>query len=113
MTANRRNQAQAKLYVAKPACAAMLVFLLVGGGRLLAESGMDVQKDAAAAMKILQAWESEGRLSKERVLHIIAWRCRDRDFPSDYRHPPSANYAAYSKLLSEGDGWAWSWSSLV
>ena len=86
MTANRRNQAQAKLYLAKPACAAMFVFLLVGGGRLLAESVTDVQKDAAAAMKILQSWESEGRLSGERVLHIIAWRCRDRDFPSDYRH---------------------------
>jgi hypothetical protein len=85
MTIDRRNKVQAMLYAARPVCATMLAFLLVGRGHLTAESDVYVHKDVAVARKILQAWESEGKRSEERVLHVIVWRCRDRDFPSDYR----------------------------
>jgi hypothetical protein len=86
MTAIKRNQAFRKLYSAKLVCAAMLPFLLVGREQLSAELSINVQKDIAVTRKILQSWESEGKLSEERVLHVIVWRCRDRDFPSGYRH---------------------------
>ena len=42
------TQVQARLYVARLVCAAMLAFLLVGRGQLTAESGVNVHKDVAS-----------------------------------------------------------------
>ena len=86
MTAIRRNKAHGELYAVKLFCAAMLASFLAGREQLSAELGMKAQEDVAAARKILQSWESEEKLSEERVLHVIVWRCQDRDFPSGYRH---------------------------
>ena len=82
MTAIRRNKAHGELYAVKLFCAAMLASFLAGREQLSAELGMNAQEDVAAARKILQSWESEEKLSEERVLHVIVWRCQDRDFPS-------------------------------
>jgi len=39
--------------------------------------------DVAASRAILDGWQAEAAEPGERLLHIIAWRANDRDFPAD------------------------------
>ena len=47
--------------------------------------GGEIRNDIGAARQILEAWEDEDEQPGQRLLHIIAWRCRDRDYPEGYR----------------------------
>jgi hypothetical protein len=40
---------------------------------------------AAASRAILDGWQSEDPAKGERLLHVIAWRANDRDFPANQR----------------------------
>jgi hypothetical protein len=59
--------------------------LFAVGETLPTALGDEVPDDVDAAWKILKAWEDEGEQSSQRLLHIIVWRCRDRDFCAGYR----------------------------
>ena len=83
MTASRRNQGRTKFFLVRLVCAG--VILLVVNARLFAELSQTLREDVEAAGRILELWESKGRLAEDRILHVIAWRCRDRDFPHNYR----------------------------
>jgi hypothetical protein len=39
--------------------------------------------DVAASRAILDGWQAEAAEPGERLLHVIAWRANDRDFPAD------------------------------
>ncbi|HRA89803.1 MAG TPA: glycosyl hydrolase family 98, partial [Planctomycetaceae bacterium] len=43
------------------------------------------RKQAAAALKILEAWHREQPEPAERFLHLVCWTPSDRDFPGDYQ----------------------------
>ena len=86
MTAIRQSQARSKRYLVLLFCAVVLAFLLIGNAQLIAESSQNVRENIEPARQILESWESKGTPSAERVLHVIVWRCRDRDFPANYRH---------------------------
>jgi hypothetical protein len=85
MTASRRKRARTKLFLAQLVCAGILAFQLIENAQMVAEASQDVREDVETARQILESWESKGTPSRERVLHVIAWRCRDRDFPHNYR----------------------------
>ena len=59
--------------------------LFAVGEALPTALGDEVLGDVDAAGKVLKAWEDEGEQSSQRLLHIIVWRCRDRDFCAGYR----------------------------
>lgn len=59
--------------------------LFAVGEALPTALGDEVPGDVDAAGKILKTWEDEGEQSSQRLLHIIVWRCRDRDFCAGYR----------------------------
>ena len=46
--------------------------------------GHKCSKNISASRAILESWEANGASSEDRVLHVIVWRCRDRDFPLNY-----------------------------
>lgn len=83
MNAIRRNQGRTNLFLVRLVCAG--VILLVVSSRLFAELSQTLREDMEAAVQILESWESKGKPAEDRVLHVIAWRCRDRDFPHNYR----------------------------
>lgn len=43
----------------------------------------DEQQQAAAAMKILDAWHGDQPEPRERTLHLVCWTPSDREFPAD------------------------------
>ena len=83
MNAIRRNQGRTNLFLVRLVCAG--VILLVVSSRLFAELSQTLREDMEAAVQILESWESKGKPAEDRVLHVIAWRCRNRDFPHNYR----------------------------
>ena len=82
-TASRQDDVQKKLSVSRFVCIGMLVSLVAMSG-LSAHSETNVRKDISASRAILESWEANGASSEDRVLHVIVWRCRDRDFPLNY-----------------------------
>jgi len=60
-----------------------LAAVLVAATRLAAAPAVDA--DVAATRAILDRWQAEEPAPGERLLHVIAWRANDRDFPA--RHP--------------------------
>lgn len=62
--------------------ATLLPFVAVSvrGGELPSSA-----EQAAAANKILAAWQAEHAQPVDRKLHIIAWTPNDRDYPADYQ----------------------------
>ena len=59
--------------------------LIAAGEALPSPLGDGMRSDIDAAGKILKAWQDKDEQYSERLLHIVAWRCRDRDFPAGYR----------------------------
>ena len=57
-----------------------LAAVLVAATRLAAAPAVDA--DVAAARAILDRWQAEEPAAGERLLHVIAWRVNDRDFPA-------------------------------
>ncbi len=49
-------------------------------------SAQSPTEQAAAANKILAAWQADHAQPVERKLHIIAWTPNDREFPADFRN---------------------------
>ena len=83
MTASRQDDVRKKFSVSRIVCVGMLVALVVMS-KLSAHSDTNGRKDIAASRAILESWEANGVSTEKRVLHVIVWRCRDRDFPSNY-----------------------------
>ncbi|MBT6919068.1 MAG: glycosyl hydrolase family 98 [Planctomycetaceae bacterium] len=59
--------------------------LIAAGEALPSPLGDGMRSDIDAAGKILKAWQDKDEQYSKRLLHIVAWRCRDRDFPAGYR----------------------------
>ena len=82
-TVSRQAYGRKKFSLPRFGRVVMLVSLLAISG-LSAHSDTNDRKDIAASRAILESWEANGASLEERVLHVIVWRCRDRDFPSNY-----------------------------
>ena len=57
--------------------------LLVVGGSSVPAQAPSAAAVAAKAKAILEAYRKQDPMPSARKLHIVAWRCHDRDFPAD------------------------------
>jgi len=85
MTARERKDSRLNYYSFHIVGLVLCSMLIVVGEALPTAIGNEVRCEVEAAREILKAWQDKEEQYSQRLLHIIAWRCRDRDFPAGYR----------------------------